>query len=153
MEDLDAASLEDVEEFFRTYYAPNNAVLSVVGDFEFDHARALIERYFAGIPAGPRVPDVPGRTTVEPILGRETRVVVEQAISLPRIYAGYRIPAYGTDEFYAALVVAQILGYGKAALLYRTLIREQRLAQDVVAFAFPIVVGASMLVVWATALP
>jgi predicted Zn-dependent peptidase len=87
------------------------------------------------------------------MLGGEKRVRVEQEISLPRLYVGYRTPAYGTDEYYTSAVVAQILGYGKAALLYRSLIREQRLAQDVETYAFPIVVGASMLVLWATALP
>ncbi len=153
MEDLDASSLEDVEEFFRTYYAPNNAVLSIVGDFEIDHAKSLIDRYFSAIPSGPAIPPIPGRTQLGLSLGGEQRVTVEQDISLPRLYVGYRTPAYGTPEFYTNAVVAQILGYGKAALLYRTLIREQRLAQDVVAYAFPIVVGASMLVLWATALP
>jgi predicted Zn-dependent peptidase len=79
--------------------------------------------------------------------------VVEQDISLPRLYLAYRTPPYGTDEFYAAAVAAHILAWGKASRLYRSLVREQRLAQDVVAYAFPIVVGASMLVLWATARP
>jgi zinc protease len=153
MADLDAASLDDVEQFFRTYYAPNNAVLSIVGDFETDNAKELIARYFGEIPSGPPIPPIPGCTKVDAILGEEKRVTVEQEISLPRLYVGYRIPAYGNDDYYTSAVVAQILGYGKAALLYRTLIREQRLAQDVVAYAFPIVAGASMLVLWATALP
>jgi predicted Zn-dependent peptidase len=153
MEDLDAASLEDVEQFFRTYYAPNNAVLSVCGDFDPANARQLIERYFADIPMGPPIPAMPGTTTVDPLLGAEKRITVAQELSLPRLYVAYRTPAYGTDEFYTAAVVAQILGYGKAAMLYRTLLRDQRLAQDVVAYAFPIIVGASMLVFWATAMP
>jgi predicted Zn-dependent peptidase len=153
MADLDAASLEDVEQFFRTYYAPNNAVLSICGDFDSDNARILVDRYFGPIPSGPEVPPVPGRTNVDAVIGHEVRETVEQEISLARLYVAYRTPAYGTDEFYVAAVVAQILGYGKAALLYRTLLRDQRLAQDVVAYAFPIVVGASMLVLWATALP
>lgn len=153
MEDLDAASLDDVEQFFRTYYAPNNAVLSICGDFDGDNAKALVDRYFGDIPQGPAVPPIPGLTTIEPVLGGEIRETVEQDISLERLYVAYRTPAYGTDEFYVNAVVAQILGYGKAAVLYRTLLREQRLAQDVVVYAFPIVVGASMLVLWTTALP
>ena len=153
MEDLDSASLEDVEQFFRTYYAPNNAVLSICGDFETATAKQLVERYFGDIPSGPPVPPLPGRVELPPQLGSEIRETVHQDISLARLYVAYRIPRYGTDEFYAAAVIAQILGYGRAALLYRTLIREQRLAQDVVAYAFPIVAGASMLVLWATAMP
>jgi predicted Zn-dependent peptidase len=153
MEDLDAASLEDIEQFFRTYYAPNNAVLSLVGDFDAAHARVLIERYFGDIPRGAPIPPIPGRTDIPLAMAGEVRDTIEQDISLARVYQGYRIPAYGTDEYYAALVASYILGNGKAALLYRTLVRERQLAQDVIAYAFPIVVGASMLVVWATARP
>jgi zinc protease len=153
MEDLDAASLEDVEQFFRTYYAPNNAVLSLVGDFEAGRARDLVERYFGGIPRGPRVPPIPGRTELPLDMGGEVRAVVEQDISLARVYHAYRTPPYGHDEYYAGLVASYVLGGGRASLLYRTLVREQQLAQDVVAYAFPIVVGASMFTIWATARP
>ncbi|NLG62905.1 MAG: insulinase family protein, partial [Candidatus Cloacimonetes bacterium] len=153
MEDLDAASLEDVEQFFRTYYAPNNAVLTICGDFEPAQARELVAKHFGDLPRGPDIPPIPGRTTLEPTLGGEVRETVYQDVSLPRVYTSYRIPPFGTDEYYTALVTSYILGYGKAALLYRTLVREQQLAQDIVAYAFPIVVGASMLVIWATARP
>jgi zinc protease len=153
MEDLDAASLDDVEQFFRTYYAPNNAVLSLVGDFEPDRARDLVERYFGEIPRGPVVPPLPGRSEVAATLGEEVRATVAQDISLARVYQAYRTPAYGTDDFYAALVASKVLGTGRASVLYRTLVRERQIAQDVVAYQFPIVVGAAMLVVWATARP
>ena len=150
MEDLDAASLEDVENFFRTFYAPNNAVLTVCGDFERDRALALIARYFESIPAGPPVPDIPGALDVPPVLGGETRVVVEQDISLARSYIAYRIPPFGDPRFYVADVAATILGTGKASLLNRNLVLKNRVAQDVGAYAFPIVVGAAMLVTLAT---
>jgi predicted Zn-dependent peptidase len=153
MEDLDAASLEDIEQFFRTYYAPNNAVLSLVGDFDVANARELIERYFGSIPQGAAIPPIPGRTEIPLDMGGEVRDTIEQDISLARVYQAYRIPAYGSEEYYAALVASYILGMGKAAVLYRTLVRERQLAQDVIAYAFPIVVGASMFVVWATARP
>ncbi|CAN5665587.1 pitrilysin family protein [soil metagenome] len=153
MEDLDAASLEDVEQFFRTYYAPNNAVLSLVGDFDEANARELIEKYFGPIPRGPDVPPLPGRTELPRRLGEEIRATVEQDISLARVYQAYRTPTYGTDEFYAGLVASHVLATGQASLLYRTLVREQQLAQDVVAYQFPIVVGAAMMVIWATARP
>jgi zinc protease len=153
MEDLDAASLEDVEAFFRTYYAPNNAVLSLVGDFDPAHALERVRRFFGDIPRGPAVPPIPGRTTLHPVLGAEVRDTVEQDISLARVYEAYRIPAYGTDGYYPALVAAYVLAFGRASLLYRTLVRDRQLAQDVVAYAFPIVVGASMMVSWATARP
>jgi zinc protease len=153
MADLDAASLEDVEQFFRTYYAPNNAVLSLVGDFEPERARALIERYFGEIPHGPPVPPIPGESALPATLGGAVSETVAQDISLARVYQAYRIPPYGSVDFYPALVASYVLGWGRASLLYRTLVRERPLAQDVVAYAFPIVLGASMLVVWATARP
>ena len=151
MEDLDAASLEDVEQFFRTYYAPNNAVLTICGDFDDTYARNAVQKYFGEIPRGPDVPPIPGVTELPPSLGGEKREVVEQEISLPRVHVTYRTPAFGTEGFYTAAVVAQILGAGKASILNRNLVLKSRVAQDVVAFAFPIVVGASMLVLWATA--
>ena len=151
MEDLDAASLQDVETFFRTYYAPNNAVLTVCGDFEDGHVRNAIERYFGEIPRGPEVPPIPGATAVASVIGHEQRVTVAQDITLPRVYAAYRIPPYGDERFYTASIVAQILGSGKASVLNRNLILQKRVAQDAVAYAFPIVVGASMLITWATA--
>jgi zinc protease len=153
MEDLDAASLEDVETFFQTYYRPNNAVLTLCGDFDEDRALEVVDRWFGDIPAGDPVPPIPGRTDIPTVLEKPVRAVVEQDISLARVYKAYRIPPYGEEAWNAAGVSAHILAYGRAARLNRRLVRERRLAQDVVAFAFPIVVGAAMLVVWATARP
>jgi predicted Zn-dependent peptidase len=153
MEDLDAASLEDVETFFRTYYRPNNAVLTLCGDFEEAAALDMVRRWFGDLPAGDPVPGIPGRTAIPTTLDGPVRAVVEQDISLARVYKAYRIPPYGDDEWHAAGIAAHVLAYGRAARLNRRLVREQRLAQDVIAFAFPIVVGAAMLVVWATARP
>ncbi|MGI9182385.1 MAG: M16 family metallopeptidase [Longimicrobiaceae bacterium] len=153
MEDLDAATLEDVQEFFRTYYAPNNAVLSICGDFDPEDTKRLVERYFGPIPRGPEVPPLPGRTELPPRFGTEVREQVEGKVALSRIYLAFRIPAYGTEEFYPADVAAHVLTGGKASRLYRSLVRERRIAQDVVAFAFPVVTGAAVLVVWATVSP
>ena len=150
MEDLDAASLEDVAQFFRTYYAPNNAVLTVCGDFDDGYVRSAIEKYFGEIPRGADIPPIPGTTQVTPTLGGEKRELVEQDISLPRVHVAYRTPPFGSSGFYQSAVAAQILGWGKASILNRNLVLKQGVAQDVVAFAFPIVVGASMLVLWAT---
>ncbi|HET8654721.1 MAG TPA: pitrilysin family protein [Longimicrobiaceae bacterium] len=153
MEDLDAATLEDVSAFFRTYYAPNNAVLTICGDFDPVAARSLVERYFGSIPRGPDVPPVPGRTELPPRLGQEVREVIESDAALARVYLAFRMPAYGRQGFFPGDVAAHVLASGKSSRLYRSLVREQRLAQSVVAFAFPIVTGAAMLVLWATANP
>jgi zinc protease len=151
MADLDAASMSDVETFFRTYYAPNNAVLTICGDFDREHALGLIRKYFGDIPAGPPIPELPGTVDVPSVLGAEKREIVQQDISLPRTFIAYRIPRYGDDRFYVADVTATILGTGKASLLNRTLVLKQQTAQDVAAYAFPITVGAAILVVLATA--
>ncbi|HSH46760.1 MAG TPA: pitrilysin family protein, partial [Longimicrobiales bacterium] len=153
MEDLDAASLEDVETFFQTYYRPRNAVITLCGDFEEKKALELVDRWFGQIPGGDPVPDIPGRTEIPTVMEAPVREVVTQDVSLPRVYRAHRIPPFGDDDWYAAAIAAYVLGWGRAARLNRRLVRERRLAQDIVAYPFPIVVGAAMLVVWATARP
>jgi zinc protease len=150
MEDLSAASLDDVGEFFSTYYAPNNAVLTVAGDFEPDHALEAIGRYFAPIPRNETLP-APPDMALPASLGGAVRVTAPDQVPLPRIYLAHRIPPFGTDAFDRFDVAADVLSSGRASWLYANLVRTQRLAQDVSVFVFPIVGGASMFVVWATA--
>ena len=151
MEDLSAASLEDVGEFFRTYYAPNNAVLTIAGDFETDAALEMVRSHFGPIPANPTLAPPP-EMDVEPLLG-DVREMKADQVPLPRMYFAHRIPPFGTDAFHALDVAADILGSGRASRLYAALVREQRLAQDVSVFVFPIVGGASMFTLWVTARP
>jgi zinc protease len=150
MEDLSAASLDDVREFFATYYAPNNAVVTIAGGFEADDALRMVERHFGPIPPNPTLPPPPDMS-VEPILGGELRETVPDQVPLPRIYMSHRAPVFGSDAFDALDVAADVLGSGRASRLYASLVREQRLAQDVSVFVFPIVGGASMFALWATA--
>jgi zinc protease len=152
MEDLDAATLEDVTQFFRAWYAPNNAVLSIVGDVEEDQAHAAAERYFEPIPANTdlRPVDPP---PIAPHIGHEVREVVPDAVPLERVHFGFRCPPFGTAEFDALEVVSQILAGGKGSRLQRRLVREQRIAQDVTAFGLPLVGGASFFGGWVTARP
>ena len=152
MEDLSAASLDDVQEFFATYYAPNNAVLTIAGDFEPVAAREMVARHFGPISANAALPPPPDMT-VPPTMGGEVRVTVPDKVPLPRVYLAHRIPPFGTDAFDTFDVAADILGTGRASRLYAALVREQRLAQDVSVFVFPIVGGASMFVVFSTARP
>jgi predicted Zn-dependent peptidase len=152
MEDLSAASLDDVGDFFATYYAPNNAVLTVAGDFETDAALALIEGHFGPIAPNPTLPPPPDMS-VDPRIGRDARVTVPDQVPLPRIYLAHRVAPFGTDAHDAFDVAADILGTGRASRLYAALVREQRVAQDVSAFVFPIVGGAAMFALWVTARP
>jgi predicted Zn-dependent peptidase len=147
MEDLDAASLDDVADFFRTYYAPNNAVLTLCGDFDPAEARRLVERWFGPIPRGPAIPPLPGRPALEPFkLGREVRHTSRGGVPLPRVYLAWRIPVYGSADYYAADVASELLAGGKSARLYRRLVREQRLARSVAAFLLPVVTGSSAFI-------
>jgi predicted Zn-dependent peptidase len=152
MEDLDAASIEDVSDFFRTWYAPNNAVLTVVGDVDPDAIRRWTERYFGGIPANPSIPKL-GDLSLPPTLGEERREIVHDKVPLPRVYVGFRAPRFGDDRLDALDIAAQILAGGKGSRLYRRLVRDERIAQDVALVPLGFVGGASILAGWATVRP
>jgi zinc protease len=134
MEDLDGASLGDVREFFRTFYTPDNAVLVMVGDIEADRAFALANKYFGEIPRGPGVRQVTA-PTVE--ASAETRDVIEDKVQFPRVYMFHHAPAFGQPGFESADVLACVLSEGKSSRLYRKLVYEERIAQDVAAQVWP----------------
>ena len=152
MEDLDAASLDDVRDFFAAHYAPNNAVLAIAGDFDADAAMALVEKYFGPIPANP---SIPARTPVAvmPNLGAEVRETIPDRVSLSRVYAAYRMPPLGTAGYDALQVVVDLLTTGLASRFYRGLVREQQVAGELEGYAFPFAAGASILMLSATARP
>ncbi|WKW13632.1 pitrilysin family protein [Pseudogemmatithrix spongiicola] len=152
MDDLSAASLDDVAEFFRTYYTPDNAVLSIVGDFEPAAALAMVERHFGAIPRGAGRPALPPMT-LPPRFGEWRRAVVEDEVAAARTFLAFRIPACGTDAWYALAVLAAVLGTGEGARLPRALVREQRLASDAGAFTFDLTKGADLLICDVTARP
>ncbi len=153
MEDLDAASLEDVSTFFRTHYAPNNAVLSIVGDVDPAQARAWVERYFGAIPANPMLPVDIGDLSLPSTIGREVRETVVDNVPLPRIYWGFRSPVFGDHRLDALDLAGQILAGGTGSRLHRRLVRDERLAQDISLFSLGLVGGASVTAGWATARP
>jgi len=152
MEDLSAASLTDVGDFFATWYAPNNAVLTIAGDFETDAALEMVRRHFGPIPPNAALP-APPDMRVGPRIGSNVRETKADQVPLARVYLAHRSPPFGTDVFDALDVSADILGSGRASRLYASLVREQRLAQDAGVFVFPIVGGASMFTLWVTARP
>jgi predicted Zn-dependent peptidase len=152
MDDLDAASLEDVSAFFRTYYAPNNAVLSVVGDVETDVVVRAAERYFGEIPPNEQIPSL-GDLSLPPTLGGERREIVPDRVPLPRVHVGFRAPVFGDPRLDALDLAGQILSGGKGSRLNRRLVREERIAQDVALFTLGFVGGASVSAGWATVRP
>lgn len=133
MEDLSAATVEDVRDFFRIYYAPNNAVLALVGDFKTDEALKKIRQAFESIPAQPRPAAV---DAVEPVQTAERRFSYEDALAqLPLINIGYKGIIGNTPDAYAMQLLANILGGGQSSRLYQKLVREKQLALGAGSFA------------------
>jgi zinc protease len=152
MADLDAASLDDIAHFFATYYTPDNAVLSIAGDFERDEARRMVERHFAPIPRGSGRPPLPDMA-VPPTFGGPLREVVPDDVMLPRLFLALRSPVFGSDGYYAASVAGAILGMKRGSRLYRALVRDQQVASDAQAFTYDLAKGSDLLVVDVTARP
>jgi len=121
MEDLDAATIDDVREFFRIYYAPNNAVLSVVGDFDSDEARALVDKYFANIPAQPDPPPVDVAEPVAVAIRDET--FHDPLAPAPAFVLGWKIPERRTPDFYALSLAGSLLFEGDSSRLYQKLVK------------------------------
>jgi zinc protease len=128
MADITAASREDVADFFRRYYHPGNASLCIAGDFDPKDAKRLVEKYFGPIPAGPKVAKLPPRLVT---IKEETRVQMTDRVGLARIYLNWpSVPFFAPDD--AELdILSDVLAGGKTSRLYRTLVREKQIAQDV----------------------
>ena len=152
MADLDAASLDDVTSFFRTYYAPNNAVLSIVGDVETATALAAVERYFGAIPANPSIPPL-GDLSLPPTLGGERRETVHDRVPLPRVYIAFRAPVYGDHRLDALDIAARSSRAGRGAVSTAVSCATERIAQDVALFSLGFIGGASICAGWATVRP
>ncbi|MCC7462521.1 MAG: insulinase family protein [Gammaproteobacteria bacterium] len=147
--DLEAARLEDVRAFFREYYAPNNASLAIVGDIDKARTRALVEKYFGPLAAGQPV-SRPAVAT--PPISAEKRVTVSDKVELPRVYLAWlTAPIYQPGDAEADLLAA-LLGGGKSSRLYKDLVYEKKIAQDVAAQQYSLTLG-SVFIIQATAKP
>ena len=134
MDDLSAAALDDVKHFFTTYYAPNNAAIAIAGDFDRDSVKKWIDRYFGSIPRGPS--PVPQVQVPPATLARDTSLVLEDRVQLPRLYyAWHSTRAFAPDD--AALdILAYVLAGDRSSRLYTKLVYELQAAQQVAAFQF-----------------
>ena len=147
MADLSAASLEDVKEFFRLYYAPNNASLSIAGDIDIPKTKALVEKWFSEVPMGKPVPQQ-DRTVVS--LTEEKRMTIEDRVQLPRIYMAWHSPATLSPGDAELDLLSSVLAGGKNSRLYKKLVYEMQIAQDVSAFQASAKLG-SMFIISSTA--
>ena len=147
MEDLGAASLDDIREFFSTWYRPDNCVLTIVGDFNPDEAKRLVEMYFGDIaPAGSFPPFALERKPME----AERREVFASRVQLPRVYRLYHLPRMGSADWIAGDLLSTVLGSDKASRLDRVLVHEKQTAQDVAVYILP-TEETGMLMLQATA--
>ena len=134
MEHLNSAKLEHFMDFYRTFYVPNNAVLSIAGDLNIPATKKLIEAYFGPIPASKNA--IPRPTEVEPPLGGEVRDIVEDNIQLPAVIQAYRAPKEGSKEYYAFNVLQTILSGGESSRMNKKLVDEKQMALAAGAFPF-----------------
>ena len=131
MKDITEASREDIADFFRRYYHPANASLCIAGDFDPAEAKRLVEKYFGPIPAGPKVVHPKPWT---PELKEEKRIHMTDRVGLARVYIVWPTPRHFTPEDAALDVLGHVLAGGKTSRLYRALVREKQIAQDVQAY-------------------
>lgn len=131
MADLNNAEEADFKRFYEMYYVPNNAILSIAGDIDIEQTKALVDKYFAGIPRGAEPPRV---TVVEPPLGGEVRDTVYDAKApLPALAMGYRTPERNHPDYYAISMMNQVLSQGQSSRLNRSLVDDQQVAVQVIA--------------------
>ncbi len=150
--DIEAATLDEVRDFFATWYLPNNAVLSLAGDFEPEYALERALHWFGEIPRGPEPPPLPPTIRLPFSTGGTLREEVRGGVPLPRIYAAARVPPFATDAFYAGEIASACLGAGRSSRLYDRLVRA-RVAKSASCHLLPLTSGATIFVAIATGLP
>jgi zinc protease len=144
MEDLTAASFEDVARFFRTYYVPSNASLVIAGDIDIAATRKLVEKWFSDVPAGKPVPALTAPTAVLDGVKKKT---ITDRVQLSRLYLGWHTPALLKPGDAEMDIVSNLLSGGKNSRLYRRLVYEMQIAQDVNAAQQSQALGSNFLII------
>ena len=144
MEDLTAASHADVVEFFKKYYAPNNASLVIAGDIDFDRTRALVEQWFNEVPRGANVEPIAPPAAV--LTGVQKKTLTDR-VSLPRLYLAWLTPRFYAPGDAALDVVSSVLAGGKNSRLYKRLVYDTQIAQDVTAFQQSGAIGSQFQII------
>ena len=134
LEHLNAAQLSEFIDFYKTFYVPNNCVLSIAGDIDIDQTKKWIQEYFAPIPRGTK--PIPRPNVQEPPLGGEVRDVIEDNIQLPAVIQAYRAPKQGSDEYYAFNMLSTILSGGPSSRMNQTIVDERQLAVAALSLPF-----------------
>ncbi|MBJ6117739.1 insulinase family protein [Pontibacter sp. BT310] len=134
-EDLNSAKIEEFRDFYKTFYVPNNATLSIAGDINIDDTKKMIEQYFGSIPKGTKA--IPRPTIKEPKQTEERRKIVYDNIQLPAVIQAYHIPAQGTPDHYALSMLTTLLSGGESARLPKALVDKQQKAVAALSVPFP----------------
>jgi zinc protease len=143
MDDLNAASLEDVHEWFKSYYGPANAVLVLAGDIDLETAKEKVTNYFGDIPSGP-----PVAKQVEWIAARDQnqRVSIQDRVPQARIYKQWNVPQWGTADNEYLSLVADVLAEGKTSRLYKRLVYDEQIATNVNAWVWPFEISGNLMI-------
>ncbi len=144
MEDLSAASYQDVVDFHKRYYVPNNASLAIAGDIDTEEARALVTKWFSDVPRGASVAPIDPPAAA---LDGEKRLILEDQVQLPRLYECWLSPAFYTPGDAQLDVLAGVLAGGKNSRLYKRLVYDLQIAQDVTAFQQSRALGSQFCIV------
>lgn len=148
MEDLNDADLSYAQNFYKRFYSPNNAVLVVTGDIDYDSTEKLVSKYFGGLKRGPEV----NRNYKSLIFNQgEIKDTVYDNVQIPAIYIGYKIPGIKSKEIYSLSLLSSILSSGRSSRLYGELVYRKKLAKSVNAFVWDLELGG-MFIISATAL-
>jgi zinc protease len=134
LEHLSRAKLSDFQDFYKTFYVPNNCVLSIAGDFDVVSTKKMIADYFGPIKKGATA--IPRPNIVEPPLGGEVRDVIEDNVQLPMVVQAYRAPKQGSDEYYAFNILSTILSGGNSSVMNKTIVDEKQLGVATGAFNY-----------------
>lgn len=139
MADLNAAKIEDFSDFYKTFYVPNNATLSIAGDLNPDEAKVMIEKYFGTIAKGTN--EIPRPNPPVTLMEKEVVDTIYDNIQLPGVFLGYKMPQQGTKDTYALEMVTTLLSGGQSSRFYKTLVDEKQLGIAVQAFPFSLESG------------
>lgn len=134
LDHLNEASLDEFMDFYKTFYVPENATLSIAGDLDIEKTKAMVEEYFAGIPKGGKA--IPRPTEVEPEQTEEVRDVVFDNIQLPAVIHAYHMPAQGTEDSYALQMLSTVLSGGQSSRMTKSLVDDKQMAVATGAFPF-----------------
>lgn len=134
LDHLNQAKLEEFIDFYKTFYVPENATLSIAGDIDIEQTKIAVAKYFKDIPKGKKT--IPRPTAVEPAQTKEVRDVVFDNIQLPAVVQAYHMPAQGTDDSYALDMLSTLLSGGQSSRMYKALVDEQKKAYTVQSFPF-----------------